>query len=180
MSCLPTYHCCYRLWAPAFNLNKFTFAKSSTVSIESTMSTANGKVLEFFTKIPKLEANGSNWVIFKDCFLFAVAAASLSSHIDGTGAEPTLAPGIPRSGVLLESQQEKLNKFTSNFAQWQSDEAIIRQVIASSILDSLFLEVRKKEMAMGMWEAVKEQRKKKSQMVTVDMHRKLQAVTTYE
>jgi gag-polypeptide of LTR copia-type len=30
-------------------------------------------------------------------------------------------------------------------------------------------------MVMGMWEAVKNQRKKKSRMVTVDMHCKLQA-----
>ena len=75
------------------------------------MSTANGKVLEFFTKISRLEAN----------------------------------------------------------------KAIIRQVMASSILDSLFLEVRKKETAIGMWEAVKDQREKEFQMVTVDMHHKLQA-----
>lgn len=139
------------------------------------MSTVNGKVLEFFTKIPKLEADGSNWVIFKDCFLFAAAAASLTSHIDGKGAEPTLTTGFLRTGKLSESQQEELDKFTSDLAQWQSDEAIIRQVIASSISDSLFLEVRKKETAMGMWEAVKDQREKKSQMVTVDMCHKLQA-----
>ena len=47
--------------------------------------------------------------------------------------------------------------------------------IAMSISDSLFLEVRKKETVMGMWEAVKDQREKKSQMVTVDMCCKLQA-----
>ena len=44
-----------------------------------------------------------------------------------------------------------------------------------TISDSLFLEVRKKESAKKMWEAVKEQREKKSQMVTVDMQHKLQA-----
>ena len=67
-SILPTYCCCKRLWALAINLNKFMFAKPSTVSTESTMSSVNGKVLEFFTKIPKLEADGSNWVIYKDHF----------------------------------------------------------------------------------------------------------------
>src|SRR5271155_2582984 len=52
---------------------------------------------------------------------------------------------------------------------------MIRQAIASSISDSLFLEVRKKKTGMEMWEAVKDQREKKSRMVTVDMRRKLQA-----
>ena len=146
----------------AINLNKFTFAKPSTVSTESTMSSANGKVLEFFTKIPKLEADRSNWVMYKDYFFFAVAAASLLSHIGGMGVKLTLALGFPRSGSLPELQQVVLNKYTSDLSQWQSDEAIIRQAIATSISDSLFLEVRKKETAMRMWEAVKDQREKKS------------------
>ena len=80
------------------------------------MSIANGKILEFFTKIPKLEADGSNWVIFKDRFLFAAAAASLVSHIDGTGVVPTLATGFPRSGPLLEAQEAELDKYTSDLA----------------------------------------------------------------
>src|SRR5271168_88594 len=139
------------------------------------MSIANGKILEFFTKIPKLEADGSNWVIFKDRFLFAAAAASLVSHIDGTGVAPILETGFPRSGPLSEAQQAELDKYTSDLARWESDEAMIRQAIASSISDSLFLEVRKKKTGMEMWEAVKDQREKKSRMVTVDMRRKLQA-----
>src|SRR6202522_4312065 len=139
------------------------------------MSVANGKILEFFTKIPKLEADGSNWVIFKDRFLFSAAAASLVSHIDGTGGAPILETGFPRSGPLSEAQQAELDKYTSDLARWESDEAMIRQAIASSISDSLFLEVKKKKTGMEMWEAVKDQREKKSRMVTVDMRRKLQA-----
>ena len=139
------------------------------------MSSANGKVLEFFAKIPKLEADGSNLVIYKDHSFFAAAAASLLSHIDGMDVKLTLSPGFLRSGSLSELQQVEFNKYTLDLAQWQSDEAIIRQAIAMSISDSLYLEVKKKETAMGMWEAVKDQREKKSQKVTVDMHCKLQA-----
>ena len=97
------------------------------------MSATNGKVLEFFTKIPKLEADGSNWVIFKDRFLFAAAAASLSAHIDGTGAEPTLSTGFPSiAGVLSEAQKKEFDKYSSDLACWRSDEAIIRQAMAST------------------------------------------------
>ena len=137
------------------------------------MSDTNGKILEFFTKIPKLEANGSNWVIFKDRFLFAAAATSLISHIDGIGAAPT--PVTFASGPLSAKQQKALDDYRSELSRWQSDEAIVRQAIASTISNSLFLEVRKRETALGMWEAVKDQREKKSQMVTVDMRCKLQA-----
>ena len=57
---------------------------------------------------------------------------------------------------------------------WKSNEAIIRQGIASTIPDSLFLEVRKEVTVVKMWEAVKEKREKKSRMVTVDLWHKLQ------
>lgn len=129
----------------------------------------NGKALEFFAKIPRLEADGSNWVIFKDRFMFAAAAASLASHVDGTGAEPTLATDFPKSGPLTDAQKAEYDIYASNLARWRSDEAIIRQAIASTISDSLFLEVRRNESAKGMWEAVRDQREKKSRMVTVDL-----------
>ena len=59
------------------------------------MSSTNRKVLEFFANIPRLEANGSNWVNHRDRFLSAAAAASLVNHIDGTGVLPKLV-AIPR------------------------------------------------------------------------------------
>src|SRR6202522_333476 len=140
------------------------------------MSNANGKILEFFAKISKLEADESNWVIFKDRFMFAAAAASLIDHIDGTGTVPS--PPVTRttdSGALTEIQQGALDEYAAELLRWQSGEAIVRQAIASTISDSLFLEVRKRESAKEMWDAVRDQREKKSRMVTVDMRHKLQA-----
>ena len=52
------------------------------------MLSSNSKLLEFFIHIPKLEIDGSNWVIFNDCFLFAAAAVSLKGHVDGTDIVP--------------------------------------------------------------------------------------------
>src|SRR5271168_3398649 len=140
------------------------------------MSNTNGKILEFFAKIPKLEADGSNLAIFKDRFMFAAAAASLIDHIDGTGKVPS--PPVTRttdSGALTEIQQGALDEYAAELSRWRSGEAIVRQAIASTISDSLFLEVRKRESAKEMWDAVRDQREKKSRMVTVDLRRKLQA-----
>ena len=52
------------------------------------MLSSNSKLLKFFVHIPKLEIDGSNWVIFKDCFLFAAAAAALIGHVDGMDIVP--------------------------------------------------------------------------------------------
>ena len=135
------------------------------------MSTANNKQLEFFARIPKLESDGSNWVIFKDRFLYAAAAASLKDHIDGTAS----APVAPVGSSTKPLPEDVMAEYEAALAKWNIDEAIIRQAIASIIPDSLFLEVRKQATALAMWDAVKNQREKKSRMVTVDLRRKLQA-----
>ena len=55
------------------------------------------------------------------------------------------------------------------------NEAVIKRAIATTIPDSLFIEVCKEVMARLMWEAVRLKQEKKSHMVTVDLHCKLQA-----
>ena len=126
------------------------------------MSNTNGRVLKFFARIPRLEADGSNWVIYKDQFLYAAAAASLNQHIDGTGIPLLLVSINTGTEPLTATQQKTLDDNKAGISRWQSEEAIVRQAIASTISDSLFLGVRKKVTAVGMWEAVKDQREKKS------------------
>ena len=46
------------------------------------MLTINRKLLEFFVHIPKLEIDGSNWVIFKEHFASVAATTSLEKHMD--------------------------------------------------------------------------------------------------
>ena len=96
------------------------------------MSTSNSKVLELFVKIPKMEADGSNWVIFKDWFLYAAAATSLKSHINGTWALPT---PVTYSDPLTDEQKEEIKEYESDLFRWQLDEAIVKQAIASLIPD---------------------------------------------
>ena len=140
------------------------------------MSTTNGKLLEFFVRIPKLETDGSNWVIFKDRFVFAAATADLEKHIDGTGTAPiplAFTPGGPTP--LTADQMAEIKLYEENQLKWMMNEAVIKQAIATTIPDSLFIEVRKEVTACLMWEAVWLKREKKSHMVTVDLCRKLQA-----
>jgi hypothetical protein len=67
------------------------------------MLSSNSKLLEFFMHILKLEVDGSNWVIFKDRFLFVAAAASLKGHIDGTESTPVIImfSQVPREALKI-------------------------------------------------------------------------------
>jgi hypothetical protein len=140
------------------------------------MLTTNGKLLEFFIHIPKLEVNGLNWVIFKDRFVFAAAAAGWEKHIDGTGTEPSppaFVTGVPI--VLTAEQTTKQELYEGKKLMWLTGEAVIKQAITTTISDSLFIEIQKEVTACLMWEAVRMKREKKLRMVTVDLRRKLQA-----
>ena len=49
---------------------------------------ASTKLGDEFLRIPKLDVSGSNWVIFKDRFTWALDARGILEHIDGTTSEP--------------------------------------------------------------------------------------------
>src|SRR5580765_1299605 len=40
-------------------------------------------------RVPKLDAGGNNWVIYKDRFLWAIDARGLLEHVDGSEREPS-------------------------------------------------------------------------------------------
>jgi hypothetical protein len=104
------------------------------------MSVANGKLLEFFVRIPKLEPDGSNWVIFKDQFTFT--AAALVKHINSTDTKPQQPAFAMIGPTLLTSDQiTELQTYETNLSSWETGEVVVKQAIASTISDSLFLDV---------------------------------------
>jgi hypothetical protein len=54
---------------------------------------STAKLGEYFAKLPACKADGTNWVFFRDRFLFALDTAGLSKHFDTTAAAP-IAPKI--------------------------------------------------------------------------------------
>ena len=52
------------------------------------MSSRLAKLGDDLMKVPKLEAGGVNWVVYKDRFLWSVDACGLLEHVDGSEREP--------------------------------------------------------------------------------------------
>ena len=105
------------------------------------MSTMNGKLLKIFVHILKLEVDGSNWVILKDHFAFAAAAASLETHIDGTGTAPSPPAFIIHRPFLLTAEEMGELELYENKSKWLTGEAVIKQAITTTISDSLFIDI---------------------------------------
>ena len=58
--------------------------------------------------------------------------------------------------------------------EWRQGEAVVKQQIAGTIPDSLFMKVRGKGTAWEIWDGLGDDFQKKSQMVSVDLRRHLQ------
>ena len=104
------------------------------------------KLGDEFLRIPKLDVSGTNWVIYKDRFTWALAARSILDHVDGTGSEPAdpISKEDRAKATLTEENKKLDTEWKKEVKEWNQSEAIAKQQIASSIPDSLFMKVRGK------------------------------------
>ncbi|KAJ7127734.1 hypothetical protein C8R44DRAFT_616559, partial [Mycena epipterygia] len=137
------------------------------------MSSTTTKLGDDFLRIPKLEVTGTNWVIYKDRFIWAVDARGLAEHL-----EPDAAPADPLALIrptddtelVLTAQQIVLETaWKKEMKIWQQGEAIVKQQIAGTIPDSLFMKIRGKTTATEIWMELSNEFQKKSRMVSVDL-----------
>jgi transposase InsO family protein len=136
------------------------------------MANNSGKLLEFFLRLPKLSIDGTNWIVFRDRFSFAADAAGLARHINGSGKAPAVLAALSTTPSKTEKETWDANQ--KEWKEWTQGEAVMKQAIAGSIPDSLFIQVGKQTTAKGMWDAVKSDREKRSRMVQIEMRRKIQ------
>jgi hypothetical protein len=133
------------------------------------------KLGDEFLRIPKLNVSGTNWVIFKDRFTWALDARGILDHIDGTEEEPVDPfTGDERMKTLSEEQGKLDAQWKRDVKEWRQGEAIAKQQITSSILDSLFMKVRAKGTAYEIWTELGKHFEKRSWMVSIDLRRRLQ------
>ncbi|KAJ7615618.1 hypothetical protein DFH06DRAFT_1239637, partial [Mycena polygramma] len=130
------------------------------------MSTTNSKLSDYFLRVPKCEADGTNWSIYKNRFSYAADAAGLADHLVDTHVAPvaptTASPPTAAENAALEAHEKELKVF-------KSGQAIVKQAIASSIPDPLFLRVKDEKTAAGLWKKVSDEFEKKSKMVTCEV-----------
>ena len=67
--------------------------------------TSFGKLGDDLMKVPRLEAGGTNWVVYKDRFVWSVDARGLLEHVDGSEREP-VCPVKPRMVPKTDSEDK--------------------------------------------------------------------------
>ena len=145
---------------------------------------ASTKLGNEFLRIPKLDVSGSNWVIFKDHFTWALDARGILEHINGTTSEPKdpiSAEERKKAKDRLTMEQKKLEtEWKKDVKDWKQGEAVAKQQIASSIPDSLFMKVWAKGSMYDIWTELGKHFEKRSQMVSIDLRQRLQELRCTE
>ncbi|KAJ7906094.1 hypothetical protein B0H13DRAFT_2333783 [Mycena leptocephala] len=99
-------------------------------------------------KLPACKADGTNWIFFRDRFLFAVDAAGLSDHFEdtptGTAIEPA-APAVVDPNQPTAEESRAMAEYLQRRRFWKSKQAVIKQGIAPVIPDSLMQALAEQE-----------------------------------
>ena len=94
-------------------------------------------------------------------------------HLDGTIAKPNDPPTRPDNSVLTQEEVSMNNNYAKKLATYIQEEAIVFQQITSTIPDSLYLKIKGKLMVKEAWDALKADFEKRSQMITIELHKQL-------
>jgi hypothetical protein len=92
------------------------------------------KLGDEFLRIPKLDVSGTNWVIFKDRFTWALDARGILDHIDGSANEPAdPIPAEERTKEPLSEEKAKLDlEWKKDVKEWKQGEAIANSDVTAS------------------------------------------------
>jgi hypothetical protein len=112
------------------------------------MSAANSKLGEYFVRLPKCNGDGTNYVVYRYRFTFAVEAAGLEDHVDEKKSAPT-PPRVVDPAKPTAAETQALANFEKASKEWISVEAIVKQGIAGTIPDSLFIKVKGNRRALS-------------------------------
>ncbi len=111
--------------------------------------------------VTKLVTDGLNWVMYCDRMLWAIDLHGLTEHL--TSLTITQAyQDAGNVGILMPQMW------------WHLDQATVKQLIGSSVLDTIFNAIKTGAMAKDMWDVLKKLFEGHTTLILVDLGRHLQ------
>jgi hypothetical protein len=106
--------------------------------------------------VPKLSADGSNWVIYRDRMVWAMDSRDLADHLTNDMMPTAYGAAGTIGGVTAP-------------ARWAAGERTVKHAIAASVPDSVFNKIKSSTRAKDAWDALKASFEGRSQMISVDL-----------
>ena len=106
--------------------------------------------------IPKLAADGSNWVIYCDYLLWVLDTTAHTDHL-AHSSTPTSYITAGDIGGLTPSQR------------WQKEEGMVKQIIGTTIPDIAFNHIKGHSAVKDMWAALKKMYEDRTRILMANM-----------
>jgi LTR polyprotein gag-polypeptide-like protein len=113
--------------------------------------------------VKKLVSDGSNWVTYHDRMIWSLRFCGLLDHLTST------------TTTASYTNASNINNITPQ-ARWDTNEAITMQVIAASIPNSVFTNIKSKTTARDVWNALKAMYEGRTIMMLVRLSQQLQSM----
>ena len=125
------------------------------------------KLGDEFLKIPKLDASGKDWPLWKGRLELSLTARGLLGHLNGATPAP-VDPAMQASEGKSLTDDEIL-AYKKSLLDWQEKDAIVRQQIAVVIPNSLFIKLLNKATAEEYYNTLKAQFEQCSLVVSIEL-----------
>ena len=118
---------------------------------------------DLYSSIVKLANDGSNWVTYRDRMSWAFDSRQWTEHF----TSPTTPQSYTAAGNINGQTPDQ---------RWAAEEAMAKNVIAVSVPDHIFNQIKSKTTTMEVWNAIKaiHQTSSKIRMITENLRKKLQ------
>ena len=124
--------------------------------------TGNISFSNFLAAVEKLDATGSNWVLFQSRFLVAMEQKEVYKHFDGTSKKLVLGGESPTN--------TELKAHTKELAVWQKKECLAHYLLIQKLPDSTDTKYMQKTSMAEMWEAIVMEFMHKSMHMQSNLH----------
>ncbi|KAG1881275.1 hypothetical protein F4604DRAFT_1922286 [Suillus subluteus] len=127
-----------------------------------------------FWKVPKLDASGKDWPLWKGRLELSLLGRGLSGHLTGLGKPINPAAGHAAGwSPTTTTEIAEMQAYETAIIKWDKKDVIVRQQIAVLVPDSLFIQLLSLTSTKDFYDTLKNQFENRSLAVTVELHRQL-------
>ena len=124
------------------------------------------------TSLPKLAADGSNWIVWKTRIQILIGAKKLA-HVLTNSATPPTQPN-PLGDAATADQIATFSANSEKYQEYLQSDAEVKHLIVSTIPDSLLIKTINSPTASSLWKAICAEHETKTKRFAVEMLRNLQ------
>jgi transposase InsO family protein len=116
---------------------------------------------DFTLHLPKLAADGSNWITYRDRIKWTITMRGLNDHLTHDSVTKHYKDAGDIGGLKPEQR-------------WTADKIAVNQIFGATIPDLVFSQIKSAYEPKGIWEKLKELFEGKSRSMMVDLGKKFQ------